>query len=104
VVQMSQSDKENRRKTNRGPSMMIGGVQWGENRYPSLWIYEAGETFSVSLHRLCAYAHGKIDSIRYEKDDREIHHIDGNKWNNNPENLEALSKPDHTRITFHGDD
>lgn len=102
--------------TNRGPSVMLGGVQWGEGRYPTLWVWEDGEYWAFSLHRCSAYAHGLIDHIRFEDegvicidgesgearmdpDHREVHHIDEDFWNSDPENLEALEPEDHGYIT-----
>lgn len=48
---------------------------------------------SVLLHR-SIYAEYYDD---YELDGYHIHHIDGNKLNNNPDNLEKLSAVDHLK-------
>lgn len=98
--------------TNRGPSIVLGSVQWGLKRYPALWIWEPyeepketengkkyGEYYSFPLHRLYAYAHGIIDHPRFDRDSREIHHVDEDKWNSMPDNLEAHTPEMHGRIT-----
>lgn len=79
--------------------MRLGGVQWGPERYPTLWIREGGQSYAVQLQRLAAYAHGKLDHIRFSGDPREIHHKDGDKWNNDPDNLEALDPWEHGMVT-----
>ena len=35
---------------------------------------------------------------RYLTDKEIVHHIDGNKYNNSPENLQVLSKYDHQKV------
>lgn len=115
--------------TNRGPSMVLGDVQWGPDRYPALWIWEGyeepkevsgnkryGEYWSFPLHRLNAFAHGVLDSPRFEDpiwiidgqndgevrtdaDAREVHHVDEDKMNGSPNNLEAHEPEYHGQIT-----
>lgn len=114
--------------SNRGPSIVLGGVQWGPDRYPALWVWEPygekrggsyGEYHSFPLHRLTAFAHGIVDHPRFESfdvvaveedeqgelvawndpDTREVHHVDEDKQNGRPENLEAHPPQDHGRIT-----
>jgi len=77
--------------------MVMGSVQWGENRYPMLWVYEEGEYWAFCLHRLVAYAHGKIDHIRFESGEYEVDHLDEDKWNNVPENLDPKTPEAHGR-------
>lgn len=114
--------------SNRGPSVVLGGVQWGESRYPCLWVWEPyeepkngryGEYWAFPLHRLYAYAHGIIDhprfedtgviaideatgEVRMEPDGREVHHVDEDKMNSQPDNLEAHAPEAHGRITNGG--
>lgn len=107
---------------------MLGDVQWGLNRYPTLWVWEPydepvvtdggkqyGEYWSFPLHRLVAYAHGildhprfddeliaidlETDKVRMEPDAREVHHVDEDKMNSSPDNLEAHTPEEHGRIT-----
>lgn len=84
---------------NEGPSIRLGGVQWGPDRYPTLWVRENGASYAIQLQRTAAYAHGLIDHIRFAVDGREIHHKDGDKWNNHPSNLEALAPERHGVVT-----
>lgn len=107
--------------TNEGASVVLGSVQWGLNRYPALWVWEPygecrdgkyGEYHSFPLHRLYAYAHGILDHPRFEQeiiaidghnddevrmgpDPREVHHIDEDKMNSLPDNLEAKTPEEH---------
>jgi hypothetical protein len=85
--------------TNRGPRITAGDVIWGPNRYPMVRVREDGKHYYFLLHRLVAYAHGIIDHPRFERDPREIHHVDEDKWNSNPDNLEAHTPEQHARIT-----
>lgn len=64
--------------SNRGPSQVAGGVQWGPDRYPVLWVWEPygeerngryGEYHAFPLHRLVAFAEGELDHPRFEDDD-----------------------------------
>lgn len=85
--------------SNRGPSMVLGNVQWGPDRYPVLWVWEQGEYHCFSLHRLALYADGELDHPCFDRDPREVHHVDGDIWNSDPENLEAHTPEHHGRIT-----
>lgn len=84
---------------NQGGSVTLGNVQWGPDRYPSLWLYIDGDEYSFMLHRLSAYAHGIVDHPRFDEDPREVHHKDEDKWNSHPDNLEALEPRDHALVT-----
>jgi len=83
---------------NRGPRITLGGVTWGPERYPMLCIREDGERYYFGLHRLYAYAHGIIDHPRFDRDPREVHHVDEDKMNSMPDNLEAHTPEQHARI------
>ena len=78
----------------------MGSIVWGEERYPMLRVSEGGERYYFPLHRLYAYAHEIIDHPRFDRDNREIHHVDENKWNSMPDNLEAHTSEMHGRITY----
>lgn len=49
------------------------------------------------LHRLVAYAHGKLDSVF--DDSLHVHHENEDKWDNRPENLTAMEPERHTVVT-----
>ena len=67
-----------------------GGYTWHktrENYYIRRCKYK-----TIRLHReICRKAHGDFP------DDWDVHHIDGNRLNNHPSNLVALSKSDHRK-------
>jgi len=48
----------------------------------------------VRLHRLIA----EQQQGRYLKPDEDVHHIDGNPFNNDPDNLQVMSRAEHTRL------
>ena len=50
----------------------------------------------VAVHRLVAYAHGELASLSQSL---EVHHRDGLKGLNGPENLEALTPREHGQVT-----
>lgn len=76
-------------------------VDFNPDHYPRIRVYDpdSGVDKQIYLHRLVAYAHGIIES---PFSDKHVHHIDGDKWNNWPENLNAKSPGDHCRLTLHG--
>lgn len=53
----------------------------------------------VYIHRLVAYSHGELDHL-YER--RDIHHEDGCKWNNAPENLRRTMPDIHRAAHVNG--
>lgn len=71
-------------------------VEFDINHYPRIrvWDSAAGHDRYIYLHRLSAYADGEIDSLWSEK---HIHHINGDKWDNRPENLAAVDPAEHSR-------
>lgn len=68
--------------------------------YPRIrvWDPRAGKDRYLYLHRLTLYAHGEIDDLWGEWDG---HHIDGDGWNNRPENLEAVTREEHAEREPH---
>jgi hypothetical protein len=76
-------------------------IGFDPDRYVRLRVRcpEQGKDRVVYLHRLTAYAHGKLDALRFADDPREVHHLDGDKWNNDPDNLQAREPEDHGRLT-----
>lgn len=115
--------------SNRGPSVVMGDIQWGPERYPVLWCWEPyeeprngkyGEYHAFPMHRLTAFAEGIIDHPRFEDDGvvgfwddpetgetvvrnkpdrREVHHVDEDKMNYDARNLEAYTSEVHGRKT-----
>ena len=74
--------------------MIVGPrVEFDPKHYPRLrvWDPQAGKDRYLYLHRLTAYAHGEIDDLWSSL---EVHHVDHDRWNSTPENLEAR-EPDH---------
>lgn len=64
--------------SNRGPSVVLGGIQWGPERYPVIWVWEPyeeprdgsyGEYHAFPLHRLTAFAEGELDHPRFKDED-----------------------------------
>jgi len=69
-------------------------VEFDTNGYVRLRAYDrdlGGDRY-LYLHRLTAYAHGVISS---PWEDRDVHHVDMDRWNNRPENLEARDPFEH---------
>lgn len=64
-----------------------GSTEWrpGENRRTSEIVY---------VHRLLAVAEYGFDAVA----DKDVHHKNGVKWDNRPENIEVLDKAEHTRL------
>ena len=48
---------------------------------------------SVFVHRLLAVAEYGIDAVN----DKHVHHKNGIRWDNRPENIELLSRSEHTK-------
>ena len=61
------------------------------------WDSRAGKDRYLYLHRLVAYAHGEIDGIAEAMD---VHHENGDKWDNRPENLAARPPAEHRSLTL----
>ncbi|MBO5630402.1 MAG: HNH endonuclease [Aeriscardovia sp.] len=57
-------------------------------------IHKGGQTFYE--HRLI------VEKMLGRKlsTDEIVHHIDGNKWNNDPSNLEVVTRSEHARMHF----
>lgn len=63
--------------------------------YSTIYHREDGQNHYMFIHRLVAYAHRIIDGDELLDAKLDIHHKDGNHWNNSPENLEAVSPEEH---------
>lgn len=71
-------------------------LQFDLDRYIRLRVRDptTGRDRYVNLHRLVAYAHGELEHIR---DDLDVHHLNGDRWDNRPSNLEAREPAEHGR-------
>lgn len=81
-------------------------VEFDLDRYVRIRVWDpekgaSGGDRVYYLQRLTCYAHGKIDALRMAdmEDPKEIDHLDGNKWNNHPDNLEPRPPEEHGKIT-----
>lgn len=76
-------------------------TEYGEARINSLGYYvivSHGDYFNKYLHRLIFEDLFKVTLLS----SAIIHHKDGNKLNNNPNNLELVSKTEHNKIHHFG--
>lgn len=80
-----------------GPNEVVvyNGMRY--RRYPesknrSMRVYYSDSKYNVLHHAVWADAHGPVPAGHC------IHHKDGNPLNNSIENLEAMSRSDHTRM------
>lgn len=73
-------------------------VEFSLDHYPRIRVSERGREWYVYLHRLTAFAHGELDAL---DDGRHVHHVDGDRWNNSPENLEAVASHEHDELHEH---
>ena len=53
-----------------------------------------GETYHVYAHRLLAVAEHGVDDVA----GRDVHHKNGIKWDNRPDNIEPISRSAHTKL------
>ena len=58
------------------------------------WDYEKGELDRVKVHRLLAVAEYGYEAVV----DKDIHHRNGVKWDNRPENVEPLTRSEHMSL------
>ncbi len=73
-------------------------VEFDTDGYVSIRFCDRGSEYRLYLHRLTAYAHGELDSLG---SDMHVHHEDSDRWNNQPENLTALTPDEHAEIEPH---
>ncbi|MHB9287399.1 hypothetical protein ACKVMT_10230 [Halobacteriales archaeon Cl-PHB] len=82
--------------------MIVGPrIEFDPDHYPRLrvWDSEAGKDRYVYLHRLTAFAHGVIDDLWAPQ---HVHHVDHDRWNSIPENLEARDPAKHGDYHLNG--
>jgi len=75
-------------------------VEFDPDHYPRLrvWDSRAEQDRYLYLHRLAAFAHDEIDGLWSEL---HIHHEDHDRWNNRPENLQAVKPQSHSDYHLH---
>lgn len=49
----------------------------------------------IQHHRLILWAHGELDSVWFDEDAREVHHVEGVAWINGADVLLALTPAEH---------
>jgi len=66
-------------------------IEWDPDHYPRMrvWDSRAERDRYLYLHRLVAFAHGKIDDLWEEK---HVHHINGDSWDNRPGNWKRSTR------------
>lgn len=66
-----------------------------DSRGYEVWqVRVSGERYTVPVHRLLAVSEYGLDAVV----DNDVHHLNGVKWDNRPENVELESHGDHARI------
>jgi len=65
------------------------------NAYEKIRTYNDGDRSVVLLHRLIAYAHGKLDFEGLCSDGVAVHHKSGHGLDNRPGNLEVMDNSQH---------
>jgi len=73
-------------------------IEFDTAGYISLRFCHRSTEYRLYLHRLTAYAHGELESL---DSDKHVHHVDADRWNNQPENLEAMTPDEHAEIDPH---
>jgi len=76
-------------------------VEFDPDHYPRLrvWDPRTQQDRYLYLHRLAAFASEEIDDLWT---DLEVHHVDHDRWNNRPENLEARGPEPHADYHLNG--
>lgn len=66
--------------------------------YVRIRCWDGEREHYLYLHRLAAYAAGEIDALDAGE---HVHHVDGDRWNNAHDNLEAVTPEAHDRRHDH---
>ncbi|MFB6137531.1 MAG: HNH endonuclease [Halobacteriaceae archaeon] len=88
--------------TPRGGSFTVGPrVEFDLDGYVRIraWDADRGHDRYLYLHRLAAYAHGELEDLHASD---HVHHSDGDRWNNDPANLEARDPVGHGELHLNG--
>jgi len=103
---MEEGDVERRKAykdPTRPPSHLLDPHGEGVgNSYEKVRTYNDGEREVVLLHRLIAYAHGKLSFEGLCDSEVVVHHKSGHGLDNRPENLEVMGNSEHH--THHTDE
>jgi hypothetical protein len=67
------------------------GYRWWVDQYGKKKGWDVERVF---VHRLVHVAHHGVESVK----NMDVHHKNGHKLDNRPENLEAMSKSDHSKL------
>jgi hypothetical protein len=81
-----------RREKKLLPYIIYDGLKWTVSKTTGYYRLTNSRKVHIALHRYVWEKEKGNIPVGYE-----IHHIDGDKSNNNLNNLECLSKADHTR-------
>lgn len=72
-------------------NMTISPIVWGDGRYLMYSFNHKGKKVRILAHRLVAEYFCCYDYTKYQIKDLTVNHIDGNKHNNVPSNLEWIT-------------
>ena len=61
--------------------------------YPTIFVRESGRAHCIRVHRLIAVAEHGYDAVV----EGEVHHKNGVRWHNTPDNLSVLSSKEHSQ-------
>lgn len=88
-------NKVEMRKKKKLPFIMYDGIKWTMSKSTGYYrnTDRTSRGYSLHLHR---YKYEK--EVKSIPNDWDVHHIDGDKYNNELENLKAISKSDHASL------
>jgi len=69
--------------------------RWNRQGYEEVKTKVDGTSYSVRIHRLIAVAHGMLEPSEFRESEIHIHHKNGVRWDNRPDNLERKTKSEH---------